>query len=129
MNDIYKAQVIAHEEKLLEAMKTSNVELLEELLHDDLLFDTPDGKTATKTIDLDNYRSGNIHLRVIEASDRILNTIGDNTIVAVTVRIEGSYLGQKINGKFRYLRVWKLCGDVWKIIAGSAIAIEAKGEQ
>jgi hypothetical protein len=123
MNDIHKTQVIAHEEKLLEAMKNSNVELLDELLHDDLLFDTPDGKTATKTIDLDNYRSGNIHLRVLEASDCILNTIGDNAIVAVTVRIEGSYLGQEINGKFRYLRVWKLFGDSWKIIAGSVIAI------
>ncbi|MCL6433568.1 MAG: hypothetical protein K6T90_05010 [Leptolyngbyaceae cyanobacterium HOT.MB2.61] len=27
-----------------------------------------------------------------------------------------------IDGKFRYLRVWKLFGDNWKVIAGSVVA-------
>ncbi len=63
MDTSNKTQVIAHEKKLLEAMKSNNFELLDKLLHDDLLFNGPDSKTVTKAIDMANYRSGNINLR------------------------------------------------------------------
>jgi hypothetical protein len=49
--------------------------------------------------------------------------IGDDVVVAVTVRIEGSYMGQEIDGKFRYLRVWKRFGERWKVIGGSVVAL------
>jgi hypothetical protein len=125
MNATHKTQVIASEKNLLEAMKTSNVELLDKLLHDELLFNGPDGETATKAIDLKNYRSGNINLHTVESSDQMLNTIGDNVVVAVTVEIKGTYLEQEIDGKFRYLRVWKLFETDWKVIAGSVVALSA----
>ena len=117
------AQVVAREQSLLIAMKTSDAELLDELLHDDLLFNGPNGETATKAADLANYRSGNIHLHTVEASDRVLSTIGDDVVVAVTVRIQGSYLGQAVDGRFRYLRVWKAFGSDWKVIAGSVVPL------
>jgi hypothetical protein len=122
MGTIHQAQIVASEKDLLEAMKTSNAELLDKLLHDDLLFNGPTGETATKAMDLNNYRSGNINLHTVESSDLMLRMIGDNAVVVVTVEIQGSYLGQEIDGKFRYLRVWKLFGDNWKVIAGSVVA-------
>jgi hypothetical protein len=118
-----KAEVIANEKNLLSAMKTSNVELLDQLLHDELLFNGPSGETATKAMDLENYRSGNINLHTVESSDLILNMVGDDIVVAVTVEILGNYLGQEINGKFRYLRVWKLFENNWKVIAGSVVTL------
>jgi Domain of unknown function (DUF4440) len=120
------AQVIASEENLLEAMKTSNVELLDKLLHEELLFNGPNGETATKAMDLQNYRSGNINLHTVEPSDRMLSAIADNVVVAVTVEIKGNYLGQEINGKFRYLRVWKLFENNWKVIAGSVVMLSTE---
>jgi hypothetical protein len=106
-------------------MKTNNVELLDKLLHDDLLFNGPDGETATKAVDLKNYRSGNINLHTLESSDRMLSTISDDVVVAVTVEIKGNYLGQEIDGKFRYIRVWKLFENNWKVIAGSVVPLNA----
>ncbi|MBC7789569.1 MAG: nuclear transport factor 2 family protein [Anaerolineae bacterium] len=123
MNATLKAQVLASENSLLEAMKTSNAELLDALLHDDLLFNGPNGETATKALDLKNYRSGKINLHTVDSSDALLSVIGDDVVVAVTVRIQGNYLGQDINGKFRYLRVWKLFEGDWKVIAGSVVAL------
>jgi hypothetical protein len=121
-----KALVIANEKKLLEAMKTNNVELLDQLLHDELLFNGPSGQTATKAMDLKNYRSGNINLHTVESSDLMLNMVADDVVVvAVTVEIIGNYLGQEINGKFRYLRVWKLFENNWKVIAGSVVALSS----
>ncbi|GET42242.1 nuclear transport factor 2 family protein [Microseira wollei] len=123
MDATRKAQIVASEKNLLEAMKTSNVELLDLLLHDDLLFNGPTGETVTKAMDLNNYRSGNINLHTVESSDQMLSSIGDDVVVTVTVEIKGNYLGQEINGKFRYLRVWKLFENNWKVIAGSVVKL------
>ncbi|MCG6136354.1 MAG: nuclear transport factor 2 family protein [Nostoc sp. LLA-1] len=118
-----KVQVIANEKNLLSAMKTNNVELLDQLLHDELLFNGPSGETVTKAMDLENYRSGNINLHTVESSELMLNMVADDVVVAVTVEIIGNYLGQEINGKFRYLRVWKLFENNWKVIAGSVVTL------
>ena len=123
MDTTRTAQVIASEKRLLEAMKTSNVELLDTLLHDELLFNGPNGETASKSADLANYRSGNINLHAVESSDQVLSAIGDDVVVAVTVEIRGNYLGQELDGKFRYLRVWKLLDGNWKVIAGSVVTL------
>ncbi len=123
MDATRKAQVIASENALVQAMKTSNVELLDKLLHDALLFNGPNGETATKAMDLRNYRSGNINLHTVESSDLMLSFFVDNAVVAVTIAIKGNYLGQDVDGRFRYLRVWKLFDGDWKVIAGSVVML------
>ena len=117
-----ESEIVASENSLLEAMKTNNVERLDALLHDDLLFNGPTGETATKALDLQNYRSGNIHLHTVASSDQTIRLIGDNAVVAVTVLLQGDYLGQALDGTFRYIRVWRLEGT-WKVIAGSVVAL------
>ena len=121
-----ESQIVAVEERLMTAMKTSNVALLDRLLHDDLLFNGPTGETATKAMDLANYRSGGIDLRTVEASDRQISVIDDVAVVAVSVRLVGNYMGQEIDGRFRYLRVWKSFGvEDWKVIGGSVVTLLA----
>ncbi|WAL62135.1 nuclear transport factor 2 family protein [Thermocoleostomius sinensis] len=128
MNTLHETEIIACETALLTAMKTNNVEYLDRLLHDNLLFNGPTGETITKAIDLNNYRSGDINLHTIEPSHYQISAIEDNIIVTVTVEIQGNYLGQEINGKFRYLRVWKWFETTWKVIAGSVVRLNAEME-
>ncbi len=45
-------QILQLEQRLLEAIKTSDVEVLDQLLHDDLLFIAPNSQTITKEMDL-----------------------------------------------------------------------------
>jgi hypothetical protein len=123
MNDFQRDQVAASEQCLLEAMMTSNAESLDDLLHDDLLFNGPTGQTATKAMDLENYRSGNIQLHTVTSTDQTVSLIGDNAVVAVTVEIKGNYLDQAIDGKFRYLRVWKFVEGRWQVIGGSVVPL------
>jgi len=120
-------QIVAAEERLLEAQKTSNVALLDSLLHDELLFNGPTGETATKAMDLANYRTGGINLHTVEASERQISVIGDDAVVAVTVRLIGNYMGQEIDGRFRYLRVWKSFGGDWKVIGESVVTLHSAG--
>jgi ketosteroid isomerase-like protein len=88
-----------------------------------LLFNTPDGATATKAMDLINYRSGNIQLHTVSSSEQTIQVIGDTAVVAVTVELKGNYLGQQLDGKLRYLRVWKHIDSRWKVIAGSVVPL------
>lgn len=125
MDQNLEAEIVAREDAMLEAITTNDVALLDDLLHDDLLFNGPDGQTGTKAQDLANYRSGGIRLRRAEASDRLIRAIGDDAVVAVTVTLEGSYLGVRVDGRYRYLRVWQRAGGKWRVIGGSVVPLGA----
>jgi len=121
---IQEEQIIDCENRLLEAMKIGDIEVLDELLHDDLIFNIPTGQTITKAIDIENYRSGIMTVYDISTTDQIIKTIENNSIVAVTLHLKIKYADQLIDGKFRYLRVWGLFNNSWKVIAGSGIQIQ-----
>ncbi len=116
-------QVLQNEEKLLKAFKNNDVEILEELLHDDLIFIIPSGEIITKAKDIENMKSGNLQVSEIFSNNQNLSVIGDNIIVTVTLNISGSYLDQAIDNNFRYIRIWKQFGDQWKVIAGSGMGV------
>ena len=118
-----EAEIVAREDALLRAITTNDVALLDDLLHDDLLFNGPDGQTGTKPQDLANYRSGGIQLRRAEATDRLIRAIGGDAVVAVTITLEGSYLGVRVDGRYRYLRVWQRTDGKWRVIGGSVVAL------
>ncbi|HTA28807.1 MAG TPA: nuclear transport factor 2 family protein [Bacteroidia bacterium] len=118
-----KEQIIESEKKLLTAFQSNDTTILDELLHDDLLFVIPTGQTITKAMDLENMRSGNMTVHSISSSDQQINLIGDNAIVSVLIELKGKYLEHNIDGKFRYIRVWKLINDTWKVIGGSGMQI------
>lgn len=125
MDPTLEAEIVAREQALLRAITTNDVPLLDDLLHDELLFNGPDGSTGTKALDLANYRSGGIQLRRADASDRITSAFGDVVVVAVTVTLEGSYLGVQVDGRYRYLRVWKRIDGAWRVIGGSVVAVSS----
>ena len=115
--------VVNAEIELLTAIKNADVSTLEKILHDDLLFNLPDGNTITKTFDLDSYRSGKMKVKSLEASDQIINIIEDSAVVAVTVLLKGTFDNNPFDGVFRYIRVWKKIDENLKVIAGSCIQI------
>lgn len=116
-------QIIECEKRLLEALETGDLKVLDELLHDNLIFNIPTGQTITKAMDIENYRSGILTVSKVLATDRIITSIDDISMVAVTLHLQAKYADQIIDGNFRYLRVWKLFGNSWKVIAGSGFQI------
>ncbi|KQC00343.1 nuclear transport factor 2 family protein [Pedobacter sp. Hv1] len=116
-------QIVASEKTLLKAIKDRDIASLDNLLHDDLLFNLPSGQTITKAADLDTHRSGLITIFTIEAKEQQINMIGDTAVVAVTINLKGKYIDHSIDGTFSYLRVWKNFNNQWKVIAGSCIEL------
>ncbi len=116
--------VVNAEIELLAAIKNADVSALEKILHDDLLFNLPDGNTITKEFDLASYRSGKMKVDAIEALDQIITLFDDTAVVAVTVALKGSFDATPINGVFRYIRVWKQFDENLRVIAGSCIQLQ-----
>ena len=111
------------EKLLLDAMQKSDVEMLDELIHDDLLFVIPTGEVITKKMDLETHKSGNLIFAEIVSTIDSIKLINDNAVVTLTSNIKGKMLEQNFEGKFRYIRVWKISDGKFKIIAGSCISI------
>jgi len=114
-----KEQIEEMEKQLLSAIKANNSSALEELLHDDLLFNLQDGKTITKQMDLEVYVSGNINVNEIITQNQSIQVIGDNAVVTKIVQLRGLYFNQAFEGLYKYIRVWKLFEGKWQVIAGA----------
>ena len=123
MNPLNDSIVLDFEGSLLEAMQKGDLNKLDHLLHDDLLFVIPIGQTVTKQIDLENYKSGLLKIESIQGNDHNINIIGDTAIVSVSVSLKGSFSKQTINNTFRYIRVWKVFEDELKVIGGAGVPL------
>lgn len=121
MNTIEK--IISLESRLLTAIQTGDVEDLNVLLHEDLLFNLLNGVTITKAIDMETYTSGNLVVNSITPSEQQINIINDTAVVSVKIELNVVYHAQSVAGIFRYLRVWKSFDQEWKVIAGSCVSI------
>jgi ketosteroid isomerase-like protein len=120
---IKKQQIIECEKRLLAAFKNNDIEVVEELLHDNLLFNIPNGQTVTKEMDIANLRSGFIKIIEISTSEQQICITDNIATVAVTMHVRAKYEDNLMENKFRYLRVWKFDNDSWKVIAGSGFQI------
>lgn len=116
---ITKEDVIEAENKLFSAQLVSNVEILDQLLHDDLIAVAPTGEILTKQMDLNAHRAKTM---IIEEASTEINDIkitGNTALTVVTMTAKGKMMGTPLEGTFRYFRVWKQFDDTLKIIGAS----------
>ena len=117
----YKQEIIQLELELIKAISTSNIKFLDKVLHEDLLFLAPNGQVITKAMDLASHQAGEMVVeKIIPTIEEI--KISDNlAIVVIVYDTKGIMLGNPIQGKFRYIRIWKRFDDSSKVIAGSCV--------
>ena len=120
---INKEDIIDIENELIVGIKKSDVSFLDSVLHDDLLFIAPNGQTITKQIDLASHRSGEMFVEQLIPTIEDVKIIGDTAVVIVVYDTKGTMVGNPIQGKFKYIRIWKLFTDGLKVIGGSCIQL------
>ncbi|MBD1997038.1 nuclear transport factor 2 family protein [Leptolyngbya sp. FACHB-541] len=107
------------EEKLQQAMLTSNVAVLDELIADDLVWTMHTGFVSNKQSDLDAHRSGIFQFTKLEISDRQFHPYSsDCVVVTLKAEIGGVLNGQAFSETYRFTRVWMQRQNRWQIIAG-----------
>lgn len=120
-----KDDIINQENKLYTAIKDRNVEDLDYLLHDDLLFVIPSGDVITKEMDLQSYRDGKMTITELIPHIEEVNIIDDVAVITLIMELKGFYLNEKIENKFRYIRFWRKFSEGIKVIGGSGMVINS----
>jgi len=116
---INREDVVEVENKLFSAQLVSNVDILDELLHDDLMAVAPTGQIVTKEMDLNSHKAKTMIIE--EASTEIdeIKITGDTALSIVTMTAKGKVMGTPLEGKFRYFRVWQRFDGKLKVIGAS----------
>lgn len=122
-NKLTETSIREQENKLYTAIKDGNITVLDQLLHDDLLFIVPGGETITKEIDLDTYRNGALKVDELLPEIENLNIIDDIAVITLTIKLKGKFNDVPFEANYRYIRFWKKFDDGIKVVGGSGIAI------
>jgi Domain of unknown function (DUF4440) len=89
------------------AQLTADVDALDWLIAEELLFTCPDGQLGTKAQDLTAHQSGVVRIRDHDPTELRVRRIGtDVAIVALQTRLVVEVNGATIHGTCRYTRVW-----------------------
>ena len=116
---INREDIIEVENKLFLAQLVSNVEILDELLHDDLIAVTPTGQIVTKEMDLESHRTKTMIIDDASTAIDEIKITADTALSIVTMNAKGKVMGMPLEGKFRYFRVWEVFDGKLKVIGAS----------
>ena len=114
--DSREQSVLARERALQAAMRASDVEALDELLHDDLLAVGPDGTLADKAMDLEAHRTGVFTIAELTEEELQVRIHGDLALTFVMLAIRGTIGGADVSGRYRYTRTWTRASGDWQVI-------------
>lgn len=112
--------VVESEARIRAAQLSADVEALDALLADDLLFTGPDGRLGTKEEDLEAYRSGAVRFRSHEPEELRVRRVNDNVaITALRARLVVAIGENVVGGTYRYTRIWERGPTaVWRVVGG-----------
>ena len=118
------AEIADAEERLRQAMLSSDLTTLDELIDHGLIFTNHLGQVFGKHDDLENHRSGLLKLARMDPSEARVVVDGDCAIVTVRMAVAGSYGRSHFSADLRYSRVWRRAPDgAWRVVAAHASEI------
>jgi Domain of unknown function (DUF4440) len=117
-SDASEASLRLREAALRRAQLDGNVDVLDRLVDDELVFTGPNGLVYGKSDDLDGHRRGVIRITRLDPSEERIQIFGNIAVVSVRMEMSGTFEGTPFAGPFRYTRVWCAREDGWRIVAG-----------
>jgi hypothetical protein len=106
------------EKELETAMLSSDVEKLDKLLDDKLIFTNHIGQQTSKQMDLEAHRSGFVKIDSISQSNQSVNLFDNVAIVTVLSEICGLFGEMRSTAQIYFTRVWqKKLNEEYKLIA------------
>ena len=116
-DDAPEHAVLAAERALQAAMRASDVDALDELLHPDLLAVGPDGRLADKADDLGAHASGVFRIDALDEEELRVRVVGETAVTFVVLRVRGAIADEDVSGRMRYTRTWTRDGGTWRVVA------------
>ena len=117
-------EIVELEARLRRAQLDADVAALDALVADALLFTGPDGRLATKADDLAAHGSGAVRFREHRPEELRVRRVGaDVAVAALRARLAVEVQGTRVEGTYRYTRVWAREGGAWRVVAGHVSAV------
>jgi hypothetical protein len=105
-DDVRLEELREAERRLQRAQLTSDVEALERLLDDRLIFTGPDANHYSKQADLQVHRSGQQVLTKVSQEDLIALVVGRTGVTWFLGTLEGRLADVPFTARVRYTRTW-----------------------
>jgi len=113
------------EERLRQAILTSDVHALEGLLGERVIFVGPEGSVLRREDDLALYRSGAQTITRYDPSEMTIELHGDHIgVVVLRVDLAGQRGTRPFAGAFRFTRTYVREHEAWRIACAQASPIE-----
>jgi ketosteroid isomerase-like protein len=113
-----ESTIRALEERLWKAQLSGDVEALDDLIADDLLFTGLAGSLETKAADLQQHRSGALKITKLDPLEFRVRVIPGGAITSVKMDAAAVIAGKLTPATLRYTRVWISEGGRWQIAGG-----------
>jgi len=113
-------EIVALEARMRAAQLAGDVEALDALIADTVLFTGPDGRVGTKAQDLEAHRSGGVRFRSHEPKELRIRRVGTSVAVcALLADLTVEMNGTTHRGTYRYTRVWaQESTGPWRVVGG-----------
>lgn len=116
--DIVRTVIEPYETALRAAMLASDVDALDTLLDDDLVFTVPSGQVVSKHDDLSAHRAKLLRLDTLDIRETQAKAIGEMILTTTKAMLASRFDGTAFNGMFAYTRLWHRSGSGWRVVAG-----------
>ena len=109
-----------YEERLRLAMMSSNIEEIDTLFSDDLIFINHLGKCISKDDDISAAKRGGFKLSGIKTKSQDIRIVGDIAVVVSDVELEVIIDDENLSDHLMYTRIWQRFNDEWRLVGGQA---------
>ncbi|VWC73699.1 cytochrome P450 [Burkholderia lata] len=118
--DAIRTAIEPSEAALRAAMLANDVEALDALLDDDLVFTVPTGQVISKEDDLAAHRAKLLRLDRLDVQGTRACAIGEMILTTTKATLAGHFDGAAFDGVFAYTRLWRQSPAGWRVVAGHA---------
>ena len=123
--DKQKEEIIAIERAWVEGHRSLDLNTLENILSDQYRQVQADGKVIGKRELLASYRSGQRMWEIAESDQYEIRLLGDVALLIGRWRGKGVNQGQKFDYSARFLAVYQLEDDQWKLVSDVSVPLES----
>ncbi|MBL3965629.1 MULTISPECIES: nuclear transport factor 2 family protein [Burkholderia] len=118
--DAIRTVIEPSETALRAAMLANDVEALDALLDDDLVFTVPTGQVISKEDDLAAHRVKLLRLDTLDVIEMRASAVDEMILTTTRAALAGRFDGAAFTGTFAYTRLWRRSGAHWRVVAGHA---------
>ncbi len=114
------ASVLAAEQRRELALVAGDVQALEALLADDLVYTHSNGRVDSKATYLEPLRSGRTRYTAFEPADVSVRLYGTTAVVVGTARTEAQVATGTSRTHLRFTAIWHRTGEAWVMVGWHA---------